>query len=207
MDSLLQCSTVVSESPLNHTVSHLTCFNFSLLDDLKETERVKICFPRAYFDTDVRKRAAECTYVLPQLKFLFQLSCHTVKSEKQSRNFVSCHYWIEESSDFLWEKVFISLPFFRPVPSLLPLLLQAPQSAVTFNTQCSACSLELCTHTHQAGNKDLPPPSLQSFNLKSATLSLTNKGTLDFNEVTFLFFLSVSVQRTAIVNIFLINKS
>lgn len=66
--------------------------SLSPLADLKETEGVKVCFARAYFDTGVRKRVAECTYVLLHTNFILQLSCHTVKGKKQSSRFVSCHF-------------------------------------------------------------------------------------------------------------------
>lgn len=154
---------------------------FSPLADLKETEGVKVCFARAYFDMTVRKRVAECTYVLPQTNFLSQLSCHTVKGKEQSSSFVSCHFWIDKAVTFFpLETLYFSLSLFHL--SLLSLSLQGPQAAINFNTSCSnRCSLELCIHTQQTGNKDLPPPSFQPFNLKSVTLSLTNKSTLDLN--------------------------
>ena len=73
---------------------------------------------------------------------------------------------------FLW-KLFISLflpplsPLSPPFSLSLSVSLQGPHAAINFNTWCSnRCSLELCTHTQQAGNKDSPPPSLQPFNLK-----------------------------------------
>lgn len=173
MANLLHYSRpVLSESPLNHGADRSTCLHSSLSPsaDLKETKGVKVCFARAYFDTGVRKKVADCTYELPHTNSLSQLSCHTVKGKEQSSSFASCHFWVDKAvtSFFFW-KFFISLSL--PPPSLLSLSLQGPQAAVNFNTWCSnRCSLELCTHTQQAGNKDVPPPSLQPFNLKISHL-------------------------------------
>lgn len=52
---------------------------------------VKVCFARAYFDMGVRKRLADCTYILLHTNFLSQLSCHTIKGIEQSSRFVSSH--------------------------------------------------------------------------------------------------------------------
>lgn len=163
MAYLIHCGRpVLLESPLSHGVGHLTCCHFfSSLFWLiwRKPKGVKMCFARAYFDMGVRKRVAECTYVLPHTNFLSRLSCHTVKGEEQSSNFVSCHFWVDKAVTFFVWSLFISLSL--PPPSLLPLSLLGPEAALNINTYCSnRCSLELCAHTQQSGNKGLPLPSL-----------------------------------------------
>ena len=149
---------------------------FTRVADLKETEGVQGCFARAYFDMGVRKRVAECTYVLPHTNFLSQLSCHTVKRRGTKQQLCVMSFLSRQSSDFffllllLLETLYFSLSSTSLSLSFslsLSVSLQGPHAAINFNTwRSNRCSLELCTHTQQAGNKGSPPPSLQPFNLK-----------------------------------------
>lgn len=103
----------------------------------------------------------------PPYTYLNAAQLSHCKRRRTKRQLCVMSFLNRQSSHFFLETL-----FFLHL-SLLLLSLQGPRAAIDFNTQCSnKCSLELCTNAQQAGNKDLPPPSLRSFNLKSTTLSL-----------------------------------
>lgn len=90
-----------------------------------------MCFSRAYFDIDVRKRVYICT---PPYEFLIaaQLSHRKRRGTKPKLRVMS--FLNRQSSDFFFSfwKLFISLSLFHLALLLLPL--QGPQSAINFNT-------------------------------------------------------------------------
>lgn len=112
----------------------------------------KVCFARAYFDMGVRKRLADCTYILLHANFSSQLSCHTIKGKEQSSHFVSSHLRVDKAVTFFVQTLYFSL-------SSTSLSLQGPHAAINFNICCSnRCSLELCkpgTKTEQYPHSSL----------------------------------------------------